>query len=84
VKKELKDGLGGQIMAQSGMAKGPDGTCGFVDGWTKRKSPHAPPPTEEEPLSAEAEEEQHGDGAPAPTSEATLNVAAAEFNPLSM
>lgn len=35
VKKELKD-LGGKIIAQSGMAKGPDGTIGFVNGWTKR------------------------------------------------
>jgi len=37
VKKELK-GLGGKIIAQSGMAKGPDGTIGFVLGWTKRIS----------------------------------------------
>jgi len=35
VKKELKD-LGGKIIAQSGMAKGPDGTNGFPPGWTKR------------------------------------------------
>ena len=39
VKKELQ-GMGGQIMAQSKMAKGPDGTNGFVQGWTKRLSPH--------------------------------------------
>ena len=78
VKKELKDGLGGQIVAQSGMAKGPDGTCGFVDGWTKRKSPFAPPPTEEETLAAEAGGDNAGGEAAA---EATLNVAAAEFNP---
>lgn len=32
VKKELQ-GMGGQIMAQSRMAKGPDGTNGFVLGW---------------------------------------------------
>jgi cold shock CspA family protein len=38
VKKELQ-GLGGQIIAQSGMAKGPDGTIGFVQGWTSRQSP---------------------------------------------
>jgi len=37
VKKELK-GMGGQIMAQSRMAKGPDGTNGFVKGWTTRLS----------------------------------------------
>jgi len=35
VKRELKD-LGGKIIAQSGMAKGPDGTIGFALGWTKR------------------------------------------------
>jgi len=47
VKKELQ-GMGGQIMAQSGMAKGPDATIGFVPGWTKRLSPHVKeyvPPT---------------------------------------
>ena len=81
VKKELKDGLGGQIMAQSGMAKGPDGTCGFVDGWTKRKSPYAPPPTEEETLAAEAGGDKPDGEAAA---EVTLNVAAAEFNPNAM
>ena len=37
VKKEL----GGQVQAQSKMAKGPDGTDGFADGWTTRTSPHA-------------------------------------------
>lgn len=40
VKKELQ-GLGGKIIAQSGMAKGPDGTNGFAKGWTKRLSPYA-------------------------------------------
>jgi len=35
VKRELKD-MGGKIIAQSGMAKGPDGTTGFALGWTKR------------------------------------------------
>lgn len=40
VKKELQ-GMGGQIMAQSRMAKGPDGTNGFVLGWTTRVSNHA-------------------------------------------
>jgi hypothetical protein len=37
VKKELQ-GMGGQIMAQSRMAKGPDGTNGFAFGWTGRTS----------------------------------------------
>jgi hypothetical protein len=40
VKKELQ-GLGGKIIAQSGMAKGPDGTSGFAQGWTSRQSPYA-------------------------------------------
>lgn len=39
VKKELQ-GMGGQIMAQSRMAKGPDGTNGFDSGWTTRRSKH--------------------------------------------
>ena len=74
-------------MAQSGMAKGPDGTCGFVDGWTKRKSPYAPPPTEEETLASEAAGNQPpgvDDATPAPTSDVALNVGAAEFNPNGM
>mmetsp|Transcript_11398 Transcript_11398/g.23321 ORF Transcript_11398/g.23321 Transcript_11398/m.23321 type:complete len:169 (+) Transcript_11398:1094-1600(+) len=37
VKSELKN-MGGQIMAQSSMAAGPDGTIGFKAGWTKRLS----------------------------------------------
>jgi len=42
VKNELK-GLGGKIIAQSGMAKGPDGTNGFHVGWTTRISKFPPP-----------------------------------------
>lgn len=34
----VRKGLGGTIMAQSGMAKGPDGTYGFAKGWTARVS----------------------------------------------
>jgi len=37
VKKELQ-GMGGRIVAQSGLAKGPDDTIGFAQGWTKRSS----------------------------------------------
>jgi len=37
VKREMQN-MGGRIVAQSGMAKGPDGTIGFVQGWTKRVS----------------------------------------------
>jgi len=52
-------------MAQSGMAKGPDGTtCGFATGWTKRISSYQVDEPEEEeeqdvtavdPLNFEAE-----------------------------
>merc|ERR1712038_313255 len=42
VKNELK-GLGGKIIAESGMAKGPDGTNGFHAGWTTRISKFYPP-----------------------------------------
>ncbi len=52
VKKELQ-GMGGQIMAQSRMAKGPDGTNGFDSGWTTRVRKHAPLNTS---LSASASE----------------------------
>jgi cold shock CspA family protein len=34
----VKKDLGGRIMAQSMMAKGPDGTSGFAPGWTTRMS----------------------------------------------
>jgi len=53
----VRKGLGGTIMAQSGMAKGPNGTCGFFKGWTARLSkytneispfPNEPPPATEE------------------------------------
>jgi hypothetical protein len=42
VKKELVDS-GGKIIAQSSMAKGPDGTTGFNFGWTTRNSFISPP-----------------------------------------
>ena len=37
VRNDLK-GMGGKIVAQSGLAKGPDNTNGFRSGWTKRVS----------------------------------------------
>jgi hypothetical protein len=37
----VKKDRGGTIMAQSMMAKGPDGTIGFASGWTKRVSKFA-------------------------------------------
>lgn len=36
----VKKDRGGKIMAQSHMAKGPDGTLGFALGWTSRASQH--------------------------------------------
>eukprot|EP00588_Corethron_pennatum_P015092 CAMPEP_0194267282 /NCGR_PEP_ID=MMETSP0169-20130528/1850_1 /TAXON_ID=218684 /ORGANISM="Corethron pennatum, Strain L29A3" /LENGTH=1197 /DNA_ID=CAMNT_0039008101 /DNA_START=304 /DNA_END=3897 /DNA_ORIENTATION=- len=40
VKQHLKDSMGGTIMAQSCMAKGPErDSYGFMVGWTKRPSP---------------------------------------------
>lgn len=40
VRKELQD-MGGKIVAQSGLASGPDGSFGFARGWTKRVSKFA-------------------------------------------
>lgn len=37
----VKKNRGGKIIAQSMMAKGPDGTSGFAPGWTTRKSQYA-------------------------------------------
>ncbi|GKY93457.1 hypothetical protein MPSEU_000313200 [Mayamaea pseudoterrestris] len=37
----VKKDRAGKIMAQSHMAKGPDGSCGFVTGWTSRMSKFA-------------------------------------------
>jgi len=37
----VKTGLGGKIIAQSCMAKGPDNTLGFYPGWTTRVSTYA-------------------------------------------
>jgi len=37
----VRRGLGGKIQAQSMMAKGPDKTIGFEEGWTKRISQYA-------------------------------------------
>ena len=35
---KVKKESGGTIVAQSRMAKGPDGTTGFAEGWTTRLS----------------------------------------------
>ena len=42
----VKKDLGGKIVAQSMMAKGPDGTNGFVPGWTPRVSRFSMVPVE--------------------------------------
>lgn len=59
--------MGGQIMAQSRMAKGPDGTNGFDPGWTNRVSLYA--------KKEEEEEEQQEEPA------TSLSAAASEFVP---
>lgn len=70
VKNELK-GLGGKIMAQSGMAKGPDGTNGFVKGWTKRISQYVVVETEgESSETVEGGTKQEGDSTPPSQEEA--------------
>ena len=69
--------MGGQIMAQSRMAKGPDGTSGFADGWTRRRSPHAEKEKEKE---AEAKVEEATEEEPLQR-RTSLSAAASEFVP---
>jgi len=58
VKKELQD-MGGKIMAQSQMAKGPiSGTNGFAPGWTTRVSPYFVKEEEEKEEEEKEEEEK--------------------------
>ena len=65
--------MGGQIMAQSRMAKGPDGTTnGFESGWTTRVSPHA---------AADDVEQDEDEEAPASSLNTSLSAAASEFVP---
>jgi cold shock CspA family protein len=45
----VKKDKGGKIMAQSMMAKGPDGTNGFAPGWTNRLSQYASQAQQESP-----------------------------------
>lgn len=52
----MKKELGGQVMAQSKMAKGPDNINGFVKGWTKRVSHHVVEEEEDSSLSIAAME----------------------------
>ena len=51
----VKKDRGGKIMAQSAMAKGPDGTTGFAPGWTTRVSKFASLKETATELSIEAE-----------------------------
>jgi len=60
VKKELRD-LGGKIVAQSGLAKGPDGTKGFSPGWTKRVSAFGVVMEEADGNNGENTVEKHGE-----------------------
>jgi len=75
VKKELQ-GMGGQIMAQSRMAKGPDGTNGFDSGWTRRVSLHM----KEEDIPAAAMDNSLS--ASASEFVPTLSIAASGFEPI--
>merc|ERR1712194_557266 len=63
VKKELQ-GMGGKIMAQSQMAKGPiSGTNGFAPGWTTRVTAYCVEDEDEaEEEEEEEEEEERGKG----------------------
>jgi len=64
--------MGGAIMAQSGMAKGPDGTDGFVAGWTKRESLYVVATNEDDVLDKMNEDFE---------AMALLSAAASEFVP---
>ena len=68
--------MGGQIMAQSRMAKGPDGTNGFDSGWTRRVSLHM----KEEDIPAAAMDNSLS--ASASEFVPTLSIAASGFEPI--
>ena len=57
----VKKDRGGQIMAQTMMAMGPDGTTGFSKGWTTRRSQYV----SEDVASAEIEDQDTGTATPA-------------------
>lgn len=61
VKKELQD-MGGKIVAQSCLAKGPNGTNGFPEGWTNRVSKYDNQIEEEDKISREEIEIVENDG----------------------
>ena len=66
VKNELK-GLGGKIIAQSCMAKGPDNTLGFYPGWTARVSKYAEAATpQDSPLETSLNKDAKPFAPPAP------------------
>jgi hypothetical protein len=64
----VKKDRGGTIMAQSMMAKGPDGTVGFASGWTRRASKYAgavaPAVQESDAVEEPGAAEKSGDRAP--------------------
>jgi len=66
----VKNGLGGKIIAQSCMAKGPDDSLGFPPGWTSRTSRYAP---------QDCEVEQSLDSSDIQSSKTTLNKDAEPF-----
>jgi cold shock CspA family protein len=79
VKKELK-GMGGQIMAQSRMAKGPDGTNGFAEGWTKRVSSYVA--KEQEKTEPEILQRERSSSLSAAANEFVPNFAAPNMPPI--
>ena len=75
VRKEV----GGQIMAQTKAARGPDDTDGFAEGWTSRESRYPEEVEEEETLEeGEADDQEKGGQGDA---EKRLSIDAAEFVP---
>ena len=58
----VKKDRGGTIMAQSMMAKGPDGTIGFKPGWTTRVSRYARRNDDIEDPKDEAKNDENKDG----------------------
>ena len=67
-------------MAQSRMAKGPDGTTGSVKGWTTLVSEYAVEEEEEAEAEEKEEEEKEMEEDPA-RALSSLSLAAAEFVP---
>ena len=79
VRKEV----GGQIMAQTKAARGPDDTDGFAEGWTSRESryPEEVEVEEDEEMVEEEEDDEGHEAAEKREAEKRLSIDAAEFVP---